>query len=279
MKISRGEYIMFVDSDDAITPTALEELYSLAKRFDADVVNCTKFYQTPDEKNLFKDKKTLDKFYLQVRLDIKEPLLMTDNLSERVKIFGQRFPAATFRIVRRNLLEKNDIFFPKFPIGEDEVFTLNLLMSAKNFLIIPNAVYLWRENKDSVTRSKTSVEKMINKGMSSIIKGVRDFEKIMAKFEIFQQNPELKYVVFERFVSNKMQYYLLQLYAQIPAWQLDELVRRELDKVDDKTALTAFLFGRMNIFNINLNRQGALIRQMDAHIQKQNEVIRQLQQK
>lgn len=37
IRFSRGEYILFVDSDDAITPTALEELYPIAKKFDADV--------------------------------------------------------------------------------------------------------------------------------------------------------------------------------------------------------------------------------------------------
>ncbi|MBR1807751.1 MAG: glycosyltransferase family 2 protein [Selenomonadaceae bacterium] len=49
IEFSCGEYLAFVDPDDTITPTAFEELYTLAKNFDADVVHCEKWYQLPDE--------------------------------------------------------------------------------------------------------------------------------------------------------------------------------------------------------------------------------------
>ena len=46
---SRGEYVFFLDADDAITPTAFEELYPVAKNFGADVVACEKYYEVPAE--------------------------------------------------------------------------------------------------------------------------------------------------------------------------------------------------------------------------------------
>ena len=52
VKFSRGEYIFFMDNDDAITKTALEELYLLAKNFSADVVNCEKYFYVQTEQNL-----------------------------------------------------------------------------------------------------------------------------------------------------------------------------------------------------------------------------------
>ena len=59
LKISRGEYLFFMDNDDAVTDTAFEELYNVAKKFDADVVHCQKFFTAPGEtvttdKNLLK---------------------------------------------------------------------------------------------------------------------------------------------------------------------------------------------------------------------------------
>ena len=45
-----------------------------------------------------------------------------------------------------------------------------------------------------------------------------------------------------------------------------------MEQIEDKTALTAFLFNRMNVFNVNLIQQQNLIRQQQAQIQ-------QLQQK
>ena len=48
LELSRGKYVFFLDSDDAITPTAFEELHKIAESFNADVVHCEKFYQVPD---------------------------------------------------------------------------------------------------------------------------------------------------------------------------------------------------------------------------------------
>lgn len=47
--LSQGEYIFFLDADDMITPTALEELYALAKDYKADVVYCEKFYNADED--------------------------------------------------------------------------------------------------------------------------------------------------------------------------------------------------------------------------------------
>ena len=41
--ISSGEYIQFLDADDILTKTALEEMYTLAKEYDVDVVYCERF--------------------------------------------------------------------------------------------------------------------------------------------------------------------------------------------------------------------------------------------
>ena len=77
--LSRGEYVSFIDSDDIITKTALEELYPIAKKFDADVVHCERYFQFNDgEKNF-----TL-KGYQKGTL-VKEPTLITEDLTERVK--------------------------------------------------------------------------------------------------------------------------------------------------------------------------------------------------
>ena len=44
--LSRGEYVFFMDADDVVIKTALEELYTLAKNYDADVVYCEKYFMS-----------------------------------------------------------------------------------------------------------------------------------------------------------------------------------------------------------------------------------------
>ena len=78
IRFSRGEYIWFIDSDDVIIDTALEELYNIAKKFNADVVHCEKYFQFNDGENKF----ILNGY--QSGEFVKEPTLLKDNLSERV---------------------------------------------------------------------------------------------------------------------------------------------------------------------------------------------------
>ena len=44
IKTARGKYVTFLDDDDFFTPTALEELSTLAEKFQADVVHTDEFY-------------------------------------------------------------------------------------------------------------------------------------------------------------------------------------------------------------------------------------------
>jgi hypothetical protein len=104
-----------------------------------------------------------------------------------------------------------------------------------------------------------------------------------------------KYMIFNNLVNMSAERFL-PLYAQIPEWQMDHLIRRELDEVEDKTALTAFLFARMNVLNVQLNqainllnqqpkeiqdfqRQQMALQQQQAIIQQQAAQIQQLQQR
>lgn len=49
IEFSRSEYVFNIGNDDLVTPIALKELYTQAKNFDADVVQCEKFYWASDE--------------------------------------------------------------------------------------------------------------------------------------------------------------------------------------------------------------------------------------
>ncbi|MBE8954376.1 MAG: glycosyltransferase family 2 protein, partial [Quinella sp. 2Q5] len=87
---SRGEYIFFVDADDFVTPTALEELYTLAKNFDADVVYCEKIFDT--------DAAATNVWLTNMngKFSVAAPTFVTENLAERVhEILQLRFCVET----------------------------------------------------------------------------------------------------------------------------------------------------------------------------------------
>ena len=89
LSLSRGEYVFFMDSDDAITQTAMEELYSVAQKFPADFLHCEKFYHVPNAPF------TTDKKFFSISSGEKvefvtEPTVISQDLAVRVRDYTNR---------------------------------------------------------------------------------------------------------------------------------------------------------------------------------------------
>lgn len=279
MKFAYGDYFMFVDSDDAITKTALEELYSIAKKFDADVVQCDRYYSISAAQIVSNLNENLLKptTYLRECQPVSK-ITILDDPEKRLSEFRKRqiLWNAWGKLIRRNLIIENDLQM----IGEgaeDMLFTSCLLMSSKIYLRVPNVISFYRETENSITRKEVAPQKALRKWTKMLADAVSYFENFCNQLELSTDKLNAKYLIFETFAGDFMNY-LLPLYAQIPAHLLDQFVRKELDEIGNSTALTAFLFARMNIFNVQLNQYGAIINQMNAYIQQQNQALQQQQE-
>ena len=268
LKIARGEYVFFMDSDDTITEDAFEGLYSTAENFHADFLHCEKSYRSPDETAL------TDKNFLKIRsMELVEfvtkPTLVSRKLEDRINDFTSYkfWNAPWIHFFRRDFLVKNNITFPNVRIGDDILFNFYAICLAEDIVRIPNVYYVWRDNRESNTRAVLSVEKYIYRYGNSIMQAIGLIDEFTKKLEFFKSNPSFKYSMFDFFTREHMNR-ILPAYAQFPPYQLDEFIRRELEQVKDKTALTAFLFGRMNVFNVNLINQQQEIQKLQANLQK-----------
>ena len=278
--LSRGSYLFFMDSDDAIVDDALKTLYDAAEKFNVDVVHCEKYFQAPD------DTVTTDRNLLKEKSDenvdfVSEPTFVSDNLEDRVRDFGtQKFIGYPWnKLIRRDLIAEHNIEFPLLRCGDDHVFSFFVVCQAKKILRIPNPLYVWRKTPEGVTHGKLPVEKMLHRWTDSLFRGVGIIDEFMNQFELFNRKPEYRHLIFETFIRYHFGH-ALPIYAQIPAWQLDPLIRRELAEVKDKTALTAFLFARMNLMNVQLMRLQNLLRQQPKEVQdfqRKNEIIQRQQ--
>lgn len=197
LTLSRGEYVLFIDDDDLLTPTALEELFTLAKTYDADVVHCEKYFSTDASLNAvqlfgnavkrdFVDKPTWEPYILPERIQkIKQHLFMV---------------MPWLKFVKRDLLIENNIIFPNI-VRDDDIWTWQLLFCAEKFLNVPNAVYIWRDTKNSITRrDKTPAEK-INFWINPVILGVKPFDEILGNINFFKANPNYRYEMLKIFIE------------------------------------------------------------------------------
>ncbi len=155
--LSCGEYVYFMDADDFIMKTALEELFTAAKEYDADVVytgSCY-FHRGANDNKLERDRE--GQILIQKGLADKPTLTIDDpnrNLQRLLMEGNRREPWSKF--IQRKFLIENEIVFPKIISGGDFIW----LCCSKRFLRIPNAIYFWRDNSpESITRKKKSTDR------------------------------------------------------------------------------------------------------------------------
>ena len=245
IELSTGEYISFINPDDTIMPNTLAEMYKAAKKFDADVVHCEKWYNIPDE--FYNDTEYRKNAKPTVypsgeRIFTTKPTLLTNDIEKRVKDFCQRLWltwSTCLQMVRRDFILENDIRFPSIQT-EDMIFTMCELCCAKNYLVLPNTFYFYRVRENSsVTEDKNlDAPKMIHKYALTLKNGINYLDKFLSAREFFSHRPDLKYIVFNAFMNETIQC-LKKVYDESSPYDIDELLRKELD---DNSAFTAFLF-------------------------------------
>ncbi len=255
IELSCGEYLYFMDPDDAVTPTALEELYTLAKKYDADVVHCEKWYEVPDKfwhDDGYRKSLKPSSWPAGEKIFITTPTLLTEDFALRVTEFSKRWLTwgMGIQFVRRNFIIETSIKFANLPVFEDCAFTICEICSAKKYLVVPNVIYFYRQREGSAMHSRPELSTFLHKELSSLKKGVRYLNEFLSEQELFAQRPDLKYALFDMFVQEILGH-LINIYVNIPMFALDELLQKEFSD-DGNIALNAFVFSSMNVYRLKL---------------------------
>ena len=127
------DYIMFLDSDDMLMPRAVEILYTQGKRGNYDIIRSSFIREEHD---------TDDK-------------LIPHNIETITWFHGKIYKVAYLK-------EKNIRFLPGLRVDEDAYFNLIAWNSAPNRGEITEVTYLWRYNKDSITRVINTKDYFLN---------------------------------------------------------------------------------------------------------------------
>lgn len=145
IRLSIGEYIGFVDSDDYISANMYEILYNKAIESNADIVSCGRTSSETEFGSLsFND----EKIQLNRIASVKDVI---EN-----KYLGM---AVTSKLFKRECIR--DIWFSeKYKINEDRLFLFMAASKAENVLIIKRPLYFYRINEDSVTHEEFGIKRM-----------------------------------------------------------------------------------------------------------------------
>ena len=152
MKHAVGKYIYFVDSDDLILPAALEKLFNVAERTNAQVVRTAGWYKLKQEEAKPVHAKDLKLTWARYNNEGFLP----NNLIYRFEQLWKKIelnPSAWCGFYRRDFLETNQIQFISI-ICEDVPFHLIVLGLAERFYILHDAVYIYRIRENSIMTAK-----------------------------------------------------------------------------------------------------------------------------
>ena len=270
-----GKYIYFLDADDMITPTALEEMYIPAKNFDADVVYCERFFKVNDagensQLHIYRGSKLIDK-----------PTLESDKVEDRFNFLIRRdiWGGPSNKLVRRNLLLENEIFFPNLTPCEDHIWTLGLLFFAKKFLRIPNSIHVQRMTRTSQTRGKRTPVQSAIMWISAPVLGLKFLDDMLGKIDLFQRNIQYRYLVL-RYLTVKLFRSTTKRSSKLQMYSIYEEIKNKFgDKLGEHSVLIAVLcalvinYQKDIVSNDNqiagLNEQLTISRQRIAELEEQ----------
>ena len=153
LDVAKGEYVIFVDSDDFIAENMVERLLESAEEFAADAVYCSsvRYY---DESNMFTWKNLYDSgvFY---REDVIKKVLLEMVGSDPSKKEDQYIPMSVWHgMFSMDLIRKYGIRFhsEREFTSEDIIYDIDYLQRANCVAFIPDALYFYRLNNNSLSK-------------------------------------------------------------------------------------------------------------------------------
>ena len=260
---SRGEYIFFMDADDMITKTALEEMYTFAKDYDADVVYCEKNYEMDaDGSNI--------RLVCHQNGAVDKPTFESENLAERVQNLLRKdiWGVPWCKLVRRNLLIEHEIRFQKVRPCDDHLWTLDLLFFAKKFLRVPNATCLYRITETSATHGNKTLQQIMCLWLNSAVLGLKGLDKMMGKLDFFKENPQYRFAVTDYFLK-KMYAFTLGSRLRMEPFAIYTAIKDEFgERLGEQDVLVASLFALLDMQEKELIRRFHYIRQLETELKK-----------
>lgn len=142
---AKGEYIGILESDDFAEPDMFENLYKLAKKYDADVVRSNYFYHTEQGDTVHESIKNQP---AAASLEKNHDILFEE-------------PAIWSGLYRRSFLKDNDIQFLSTPGAsyQDTSFNIKALSMANKIAYTKRAYLHYRtDNSSSSVKSKVKLE-------------------------------------------------------------------------------------------------------------------------
>lgn len=169
--IAKGEYIIFIDSDDFINKNMFKIMFDIAKSKNADIVQCSykEFYNKEDIN---------DSSIINNEFELKE----LTPIEALYGFYDEKKSGLT--TVAWNKLYKTKLFegirYPYGKIHEDVFTTYKLIFKANKIVCTETPLYYYRQRENSITTSKYNKNRLV---ILEAVKERTNFMKNVVKSE------------------------------------------------------------------------------------------------
>lgn len=164
---SKGEYVAFLDSDDYVDKTIYQKMYEKAKQTNSDYVECDFYWEYPDYK----------------KEDIGYRYKNKKEMFEKARV------VAWNKLIRRDIIIKNNLEFPVGLYYEDVEFFYKLLPYINKFSFVEEALIYYVQRESSIVNKQDSRTGHIFKVLDNVI----NYYKEKGIYEEYKQEIEYTY--------------------------------------------------------------------------------------
>lgn len=262
LNLSRGEFVYFMDDDDAMLEKNLETFYVAAKKSDADIVAMNSHFNSLDPNFSFPGEINIVK-----RVCGKsQPRFLSTNLVDRLQDefidYGIFAPIWT-KLYRRKFLVDHEIYFPDVFRQSDMLFNFATLCLTKKFQVIDDCQYIFRVGNSGSAMQVTS-DRHLSAVIQSLSNSVSYMEEIFSK-KIISQISRANQIICEAFMFKELLHGFVVNCAyfgenELPLSKID-LILRELSRNSSmldpevmRVMIHSFALVMNYFFNLSLER-------------------------
>lgn len=269
IELARGEYIFFVDNDDVLSPTTFGEIYPIAKKFDAEILNCNGHYffygdnMENSQINSFTGVKMADD------IEIVENPLKTF-LDGEFTVFPWRY------LFRRDFVLQNKIKFPNVFIGEDHFFVFCAMCFVKKVVRVSRSCYYHRLIDTSISTRELPPKELFDRRTTAALAAVDILEKFIEdNSDFFQEHSDLKFAAFNKLLLGLINPAVTyELNKKVPLSVREEIVRDRLKNVQNSEYLTNFLFNKMLDLLVAYKTENAEVKRLQKKVRPSKKLKR-----